>query len=448
MLLNKPAAGDTDWTTEINDNWTAIEGAIDQAICQGRLTLSSGNPVYGPQTKTPSSTSTGSDTVDFSTPHGWTTGTMVTPSATGGGLTAGTTYYINAVDSDTVSFHTTLANAEAGTPKVDLTASITAQIQPYGVARSTVYFTPSKGDRITLYDGSTWNAHAFTERSLALSGLVANVTYDVFIYNNAGTLTLETLAWKKVTATNNPTAGSNKVISVPDTTGVTVGSLVTVKDGSNNEVARVNAVSANTSITVDSLATGFTAPDVYYPSRETNLSTQNGILVKSGAATRRFVGMIRATSATSTEDSTSKRFVINYYNRVALKIKRSEATASWGWTSTAWTPWRNQTINRIEILANGEDDVYLDFTCTATVVYQSNVGVGEDKTNGNDAEILTSPQTAGLVVTVLRAIYTKNPTEGYHYLQLMERSGSSGNTFYGTTAPGDVLSGALGWIKG
>lgn len=28
VTLNKPSAGDTDWTTEINDNWTALENAV------------------------------------------------------------------------------------------------------------------------------------------------------------------------------------------------------------------------------------------------------------------------------------------------------------------------------------------------------------------------------------------------------------------------------------
>lgn len=29
VTLNKPLAGDTDWTTEINDNWTALENAVN-----------------------------------------------------------------------------------------------------------------------------------------------------------------------------------------------------------------------------------------------------------------------------------------------------------------------------------------------------------------------------------------------------------------------------------
>jgi hypothetical protein len=28
VTLNKPSAGDTDWTTEINDNWTSLESAL------------------------------------------------------------------------------------------------------------------------------------------------------------------------------------------------------------------------------------------------------------------------------------------------------------------------------------------------------------------------------------------------------------------------------------
>lgn len=32
VTLNKPAAGDTDWTTEINDNWTTLEGVANGAL--------------------------------------------------------------------------------------------------------------------------------------------------------------------------------------------------------------------------------------------------------------------------------------------------------------------------------------------------------------------------------------------------------------------------------
>lgn len=61
---------------------------------------------------------------------------------------------------------------------------------------STIYYTPYMGNNISLYNGSAWITYTFTERSLALSGLTADKNYDVFIYNNAGTLTLElSAAW-------------------------------------------------------------------------------------------------------------------------------------------------------------------------------------------------------------------------------------------------------------
>lgn len=63
-------------------------------------------------------------------------------------------------------------------------------------AQSTLYFTPWGGNKIALYDGTRWGLFAFTEISLALSGLTSDKNYDVFVYNNAGTLTLElSAAW-------------------------------------------------------------------------------------------------------------------------------------------------------------------------------------------------------------------------------------------------------------
>lgn len=65
---------------------------------------------------------------------------------------------------------------------------------------ATMYFTPYKGNRITLYDGTRWRLYSFSEKSLALSGHTLNVPADVFIYDNAGTLTLEFTNWTSGTA--------------------------------------------------------------------------------------------------------------------------------------------------------------------------------------------------------------------------------------------------------
>ena len=68
-------------------------------------------------------------------------------------------------------------------------------------AQSTIYFTPFRGNQVALYDGAAWAYFTLTERSLALSGLTSGKNYDVFLYDNAGTLTLElSAAWTTDTA--------------------------------------------------------------------------------------------------------------------------------------------------------------------------------------------------------------------------------------------------------
>lgn len=323
-------------------------------------------------------------------------------------------------------------------------------------AATTVYFTPFRGNRVALYDGSNWSIYSFTERSLSLSGLIANTTHDVFIYDNSGTLTLESLVWKKVTATNNPTAGANKVINVPDTSGVAVGDLVTVRDSTNNEVTKVTVVVANTSITVDNLVNGYTTPDVYYNSRATALTLQDGVYVKSGATTRRYLGTIRITgTAGQTEDSTSKRFVWNYYNRLERHLNVIELTNSWTYSTATWRSANNSTANRVALVIGvSEDLVQAKVHCT---MFQngggghSAVGVGVDKTNGNDATFFGSKTNASGSGrdAPAEAHYRGYPGVGYHYLQWVEKFVTSFTvTWYGDNGQTDFRRGLEAWVTG
>lgn len=116
-------------------------------------------------------------------------------------------------------------------------------------AAGTLYYTPYLHNKIGIYDGTRWTQETCAEISLSLT-LTSAKQYDVFIYSNAGTLTLElSAAWTDATT-------------------------------------RVDA-----------------------------LAMQDGIYVKSGAATRRWLGTIRASNTNTTEDSYAKRFVSNFYNR-------------------------------------------------------------------------------------------------------------------------------------
>lgn len=65
-------------------------------------------------------------------------------------------------------------------------------------AATTLYFTPYRGNQIALYDGTRWRLYSFTERSIAIPA-TTDTNYDVFLYDNGGTLTLELTAWTNAT---------------------------------------------------------------------------------------------------------------------------------------------------------------------------------------------------------------------------------------------------------
>lgn len=68
---------------------------------------------------------------------------------------------------------------------------------------TTVYFTPVRGAKVSLYDGAAWRLFNFSELSVALGTLSSGANYDVFIYNNGGTPALElSAAWSSDTARN------------------------------------------------------------------------------------------------------------------------------------------------------------------------------------------------------------------------------------------------------
>jgi hypothetical protein len=63
------------------------------------------------------------------------------------------------------------------------------------ITGTTLYLTPYRGNVVSLFNGTNWASTTLTELSLATGSLLANTNYDVFVYLNAGVLTLETVAW-------------------------------------------------------------------------------------------------------------------------------------------------------------------------------------------------------------------------------------------------------------
>ena len=71
----------------------------------------------------------------------------------------------------------------------------------YVSAQTVLYYTPYNGNIIFLYNTTKnrWESKILSEINIANTGLTTNANYDVFVYDNSGTLTLELLAWTNST---------------------------------------------------------------------------------------------------------------------------------------------------------------------------------------------------------------------------------------------------------
>jgi hypothetical protein len=220
----------------------------------------------------------------------------------------------------------------------------------------TIRFVPFGGNRIALYTGSEWKMYTFTELSLALT-LTDAKNYDVFIYDNSGTLTLElSAAW-------------------------------------TNDTTRADA-----------------------------LVLQDGIYVKSGAATRRYLGTIRASGTNTTEDSAVKRFVWNFNNQASRSLQKTEATAIWTYSTGTWRQANNAAANKVEVVVGlagiGEVEISLHARAQGTA-HQYISGITRDAT--------TAPTVWAINYSAATsARYYHNTTTyrdwpiGYHYYAWME----------------------------
>lgn len=317
------------------------------------------------------------------------------------------------------------------------------------LAKTTLYFTPFKGNRIGLKSGSSWDLYSFTEISLSLSGYIKGVVYDIFAYLSGGSPVLESLAWKKVTASNSPTAGSARVINITDTGDLAVGREVTIKDGTNSEVTTITALTVNTSITVD-LANGYTTPDVYgFNTRATAITLDDGKWVKSGDATRRYVGTIRITTTTGQcEDSESRRYVWNATpaSRMLRKLKCKDTTNSWT-IGSYWSMMNGSSaygVARVGAVIGLAEDL-LTLESVATTWYSSTVevalGIGIDSVSVNSADL--NPGNTYIYSKQI-AKYAAIPPIGAHYFQRLE--GGALATVYGDDGSANHIGAMMGFV--
>lgn len=273
---------------------------------------------------------------------------------------------------DVQDFRLTLTS---GTPVT--TADVTAA--------TTIYCSPYKGNQISLYDGASWNVRLSAEFSIALGTLTSALPYDVFCYDNAGTPTLELLAWTNATT------------------------------------------------------------------RATALVYQNGILSKTGALTRRYLGTFYTTSTTTTEDSLLKRFLWNYTNRVQRRVRVTDTTSSWTYATATFRQANGAAANQVDTVI-GWTDTTLNLRVVSTASnsgsFRSVVGIGVGSATVNSAQIGSINNVT--VLTPLSAEYMANPAVGRQFYAWLEYAGGATTTFLGSDSSGANASqsGMLGTVDG
>lgn len=251
-----------------------------------------------------------------------------------------------------------------------------------------VFFTPYKGTNIALYDGTTnWGLFPFTERTLALGTLTNDLPYDVFIYNNAGTITLEALAWSSKTA------------------------------------------------------------------RATALVLQDGVLSKTGALTRRYLGTFHTTATTTTEDSAAKRLLWNYYNRVNRPLSVRDTADTWSIITGAIRQANASTANQVAVVIGfAEDEISIraqghSFNNTPGQAFAT--AIGEDSTSvptvGGTWGAASYPVAAYVVSTL--GLLTKIPAVGYHFYAWLENATGGTATGVGDNGVSYTQSGITGVVK-
>ncbi len=291
----------------------------------------------------------------------------VTSVATGNGLRSGpitTTGTVNLSVNGTCGFRLSLTTD---------TPITTANVS--GASATTIYCVPYKGNEIALYSGSgsLWNYYQVAQLSIAIPN-TANTAYDVFVYDNAGTPTLELTAWTNVTTRATALTYQDGVLSK---TGVLtrryLGSFVTTSTLGQTEDSATSRFLWN-----------------YY-----------------NRVSRQFIRTETAVSWTY-GSTTVRQANANTANQINFFIGVSEDVLSANVVSFC-------TANG----TNPEADVGLTLD---GITFHSN-------TNATWQQALMS--TGSLISVALNATYNGYPGIGQHYLAWVESTGGTSARFYG-----------------
>lgn len=175
--------------------------------------------------------------------------------------------------------------------------------------------------------------------------------------------------------------------------------------------------------------------------RATALVLQDGVYVKTGALTRRYLGQFRTTGVSGqTEDSVAKRYVCNQYNKVASPMYVLEATNTWTYTTAAYRQANAAAANQLDFLVCGVGGDAIEATLhaifsndNASVFANAAIGLDSTTTPATGLTIERTRTTGANTPVILEASLRSIPAAGRHTLVWLEYSdaGVGTTTWYG-----------------
>lgn len=329
------------------------------------------------------------------------------------------------------------------------------------LAATLVYFTPFRSNFISLYSAGNWVNCNFTEQSVAVPSTVFRL-FDIFGYYTGSDLALETVNWDQTTGTITGATNATPIVITSASHGLSVNDLVGINSvggttAANGKIWTVSAADTNTFTLQSSVGNGaYTSGGTWYKinnTRATALTTQNGVYVKTGDATRKYLGTCMTTNTSGqTEDSRKRRFVWNAYNRERRDLLTLSDTASWVYSVATFRESNGDSsvgVSRFDYVCGlSLDKVFIEANMTTlvgVVAGNSTVGVGIDTSSTDSSYTHNGGANAGDYPFSF-ARYSGTPGIGYHSIRLLERGGggSTTNTWYGNAAPGQ--NGMIGQV--
>jgi hypothetical protein len=272
-------------------------------------------------------------------------------------------------------------------------------------AATTVRYALHNHNRIALYNGTRWVLKTFTELSQATTdttkspaAVANNSMYDVFVWDDAGTLR----------ATRGP----------PWTSDIVRGA-----GAGTTELARLDGRFVN------------------------NVAITNGPAAQRGL----YVGTFRSDASAQVNDTLTKRHVWNMYNRVPRPMKAVDATVSWNYSTNTFRQANGSTANQLDfILGLNEERATasaLGRAYNSGATYRACVtAIGLDSTT-TPSGIYAGFATSTVISGSGTAFYEGFPGLGRHFLAWLERgdgidtqswSGTNVNDLCGIT--GEIMA--------